>query len=150
MINRDFTLVWSKALSYMKLKPGKAIGLLESNPKYCLIQSVSPELKKINGENMGQFLGSRSYCISNPESNPSVTYYLESHSQYSIISNLVTDLYMEDQALLLCTTNGLNKIWLDDNGAIRKISLYQANENISRSMSSNYIACIDQQNDSVY
>lgn len=94
--------------------------------------------------------GAGAYCISNPESNPSVTYYLESHSQYSIISNLVTDLYMEDQALLLCTTNGLNKIWLDDNGAIRKISLYQANENISRSMSSNYIACIDQQNDSVY
>ena len=99
---------------------------------------------------MGQFLGAGAYCISNPESSPSVTYYLGPHSQYSIISNLVTDLYIEDQALLLCTTNGLNKIWLDDNGAIRKISLYQANENIPRSMSSNYIACIDQQNDSVY
>lgn len=63
MINRDFTLVWSKALSYMKLKPGKAIGLLESNPKYCLIQSVSPELKKINGGEYGPVPGEQELIV---------------------------------------------------------------------------------------
>lgn len=140
-----------EGLIVYEIKTGKSYWLIGKQSKV-LPHSIS--ISRIKEDKWGRIWasswGAGAYCISNPESNPSVTYYLESHSQYSIISNLVTDLYMEDQALLLCTTNGLNKIWLDDNGAIRKISLYQANENISRSMSSNYIACIDQQNDSVY
>ena len=47
----------------MKLKPGKAIGLLESNPKYCLIQSVSPELKKINGGEYGPVPGEQELIV---------------------------------------------------------------------------------------
>lgn len=140
-----------EGLIVYEIKTGKSYWLIGKQSKV-LPHSIS--ISRIKEDKWGRIWasswGAGAYCISNPESSPSVTYYLGPHSQYSIISNLVTDLYIEDQALLLCTTNGLNKIWLDDNGAIRKISLYQANENIPRSMSSNYIACIDQQNDSVY
>ena len=45
------------------LKPGKAIGLLESNPKYCLIQSVSPELKKIKGGEYGPVPGEQELIV---------------------------------------------------------------------------------------
>lgn len=52
-----------EGLIVYEIKPGKAIGLLESNPKYCLIQSVSPELKKINGGEYGPVPGEQELIV---------------------------------------------------------------------------------------
>lgn len=90
------------------------------------------------------------YCIKDISSSPSLAYYLHSQGSSSIISNFVTDIYVENSAIVLCTTHGLSKIWLDGHGGIGDITVYQANDSIQHSMSSNYIACIDRQNDSTY
>lgn len=90
------------------------------------------------------------YCIKNPHSNPSVEYALTTRTKLSIASGFISDMYIEEDAILLCTTQGINKIWMNEQGEIQNISTYQTNINSEHSMSSNFIACIAKQNDSVY
>lgn len=90
------------------------------------------------------------YCIKNPFSDPSIEYVLTPRTKLSIASGFISDMYMEDNAILLCTTQGMNKIWLNDQGEIENISAYHTDINSEHSISSDFIACIAQQNDSTY
>lgn len=90
------------------------------------------------------------YCIENPHTNPSIKYYFNSRTRQNIISDFITDLLIKDKAALLCTDRGLNKIWMNNEGEIENISAYQSRPNSPHSLSSDYIACIAQQNDSIY
>lgn len=140
-----------EGLIVYEIKTGKSYWLIGTQSE---ILPYSIGVSKIKEDNQGRLWlgtwGTGLYCIGNPESKPFIAYHINTESQHPILSNFISDIYAENQALLLCTTNGLNKIWMDKDGAIRNISFYQASENIHSSMSSNYIACIDQQNDSIY
>ncbi|MFR8655611.1 MAG: response regulator [Bacteroides caccae] len=94
--------------------------------------------------------GNGVYCIKKTKSNPSIEYSLTPRTKHSIASRFISDIYIESDAILLCTNHGLNKIWMDNQGEIQNISVYQANNNSEHSISSDYIACITQQNDSTY
>ena len=122
--------------------------------KQSKILPVPTSISKIKEDRWGRIwvcsFGSGVYCIKDIDSTPSIAYHLYDKSQHSIIANLLTDLYIEDNSITLGTTHGLSKIWFDEQGTIQNTSIYQANDSIPHSMSSNYIACIDQQNDSTY
>lgn len=91
------------------------------------------------------------YCIENPYSyQPEIAFLLTPRSKQSITSNYVSDLYMNRNSLILCTTQGLNKVELTEEGAVSYISTYQADDDLPHSMSTNFLGCIDRQNDSVY
>lgn len=94
--------------------------------------------------------GSGLYRIKNIDTAPSVTYYTNVTSPVSIVSNYVSDIYIEPGTILVCTDNGLNKITLTDQGEVKQISSYQTDANKPNSLSSNFLASIDKQEDSVY
>lgn len=94
--------------------------------------------------------GNGLYCIKNIDSSPSVTYYTNGTSPVSIVSNYVSDLYIEPKTILVCTDNGLNKMTLTDNGEVSHTSSYQTDINKQNSLSSNYLVSIDKQENSVY
>lgn len=91
------------------------------------------------------------YCIDQLHTDhPRIVFHLNTRTKQAVASNYISDLYMEQNAILLCTTRGLNKIWMNEDGGIRCISTYQVDNNLAHSMSSDYLACIDKQNDSIY
>lgn len=94
--------------------------------------------------------GTGIYCIKDIQSNPSVEYALTSRTEPAIASDFTLDICMASDGILLATTQGLNKIWMNDQGEVRKVSTYHTDKRSTRSISSDYIACIDRQNDSIY
>lgn len=90
------------------------------------------------------------YCIQDPEHSPTVVYHLNETSPRKISSNYVSDIYIDSDAILACTENGLNKIALTNEGKLAHISTYQADPNMKNSLSCDYLACMDKQEDSVY
>lgn len=146
---------------YIGLAQGLIVYEIETGKNYWLmgkssrtLTNISISITKIAEDRWGRLWisswNSGVYCIKNPLSNPSIEYALTSRTKLSIASGFISDIYIEDDAILLCTIQGINKIWMNEQGEIQNISTYQTNANSERSMSSNYIACIVQQNDSTY
>ena len=71
---------------------------------------------------------------------------------YNLSSNEVNYVFSDKQKneVLISTTNGINRLMLDDKGSVSAISYYLANEKNSNSLSSNYVWPIDKENDSTY
>lgn len=88
-------------------------------------------------------------CIDNPLTNPMIKMKLDPHSDPKLLSGQISQILIKREYIYLCTTNGLNRIRLADDGNIKTFSSYQASETASTSMSTNYLASIDCQNDSV-
>lgn len=136
-----------------EINTGKNYWLIGKDSK--IIPKVYISVSKIVEDGLGRLWiaswGEGVYCVKDPHTaHASIVCHLNVREKYSLASTLISDLYMEENAVLVCTTNGLNKVWLDNKGEIRHISTYRTNINSGQSMSSDYLACIDQQNDSVY
>lgn len=95
--------------------------------------------------------GNGVYCIKDSRtSHPTIAYQLNTRTKQAVASVFISGMYVERDAILLCTTEGLNKIWLNGEGEIRYTSTYRTDSNMAHPMSSDYLACIDRQNDSIY
>lgn len=89
-------------------------------------------------------------CIDCPLTAPVITLQLNTQSDPAILSNQVSHILIRSQTVFLCTTNGLNRLVLTDAGKIKTLSSYQADTTSpATSMSTNYLASIDCNNDSV-
>lgn len=89
-------------------------------------------------------------CIDNPLTSPAVALYLNTQTDPCILSNQISDMLIRDRSVFLCTTNGLNRLTLTEDGKIKTLAAYQTNETSPEtSMSTNYLAGIDCYNDSV-
>lgn len=88
-------------------------------------------------------------CIDNPLTAPSIKLELNTQTDPKLPSGKISAILIQGKSIFLCTTNGLNRIQLTDDGNIKTFSSYQTNENAATSMSTNYLASIDCQNDSV-
>lgn len=94
--------------------------------------------------------GNGLFCISDPLTSPVVTLQLNTQTDPCILSNQITHIRIIGKSVFICTTNGLNRLLLTDTGKIKALSAYQINENTpATSMSTNYLACIDCNNDTV-
>lgn len=90
-------------------------------------------------------------CISDPRNCPHIEYHYDTKTSPKILSNFISDIYINRDDVLLCTNNGLNKITLNHKSlGVDDIVTYQVLENVPTSMSSNYLAAIDCENDSIY
>ncbi len=125
-----------------------------------LFAAGSPEANKIAGsiaylteDEFGQLWvgtwGDGLFCISHPLVSPSITLQLNTQTDPRILSDNITNMLIKNKSVFLCTTNGLNRIQLTENGRLKGITAYQANAGSSTSMSSNYLASIDCENDSI-
>lgn len=88
-------------------------------------------------------------CITNPLTAPRISLQLNTQTDPSLISDQITYILIKGNSLFLSTTNGLNRLQLTDTGKIKSLSSYQANPSLPSSMSSNYLANIDCNSDSV-
>lgn len=90
------------------------------------------------------------FCIDQPLTAPAITLHLSTQTDPAILSDRISQLLTYKKSLFLCTTNGLNRITLTDNGNIKTLSSYQTNETLpTKSLSTNYLASMDCENDSV-
>ena len=87
--------------------------------------------------------------ISNPLTAPFISMQLNTRTDPSLLSNLVSHVLIKEKKIFFCTTNGLNRLRLTDDGKIKSLSAYQADASLPASMSTNYLASIDCNNDSV-
>lgn len=136
-----------------EIKTGKSYWLIGKESK--IIPDLLISVPKIAEDSKGRLWvcswGKGIYCIKDPHtSHASVLFQLNTRTKQAISSGSISDMYVDENAILLCTTNGLNKIWMDDKGDIKRVSTYRADKNSAHSMSSDYLACIDRQNDSIY
>lgn len=69
-----------------------------------------------------------------------------------ILSKRISKIFYDEQKneMFLCTNVGMNRLLLNEEGGIRKIVKYRTDENKLHSLSNNFIAAMDKQNDSVY
>lgn len=88
-------------------------------------------------------------CIDAPLSNPIIKLKLDTQTDPKLLSGQISQILIKGEYIYLCTTNGLNRIRLADDGNIKTFSSYQASDQATSSMSTNYLASIDCQNDSV-
>lgn len=88
------------------------------------------------------------FCIQNPMQNTSIIYHFSPRTQHPILSYSVTDLQIDDHSITVGNMEGLNKIWLNEKGELKSTSAYCANPDSPHSLSSDYIASIDKENDS--
>lgn len=88
-------------------------------------------------------------CVEHPLATPSKVAHFGMQTEYPILSDKLTDLKIYGNSVYICTTNGLNKINLSDSGEIKGVSSYQTDSSSDVSMSTNYLADIDCQSDSV-
>lgn len=88
-------------------------------------------------------------CIDSPLSYPSVVTHLNTQTAPCLLSGQISGILIKEKYIYLCTTNGLNRILLADDGNIKVLSSYQVDEASVNSMSTNYLASIDCANDSV-
>lgn len=89
------------------------------------------------------------YCLDKDFMQNKKYIHLGTDSPYYLSSNLVLDICINKNDVFLATENGISRVLMDESGALKKAVIYQADEKKAHSMSSNYIATIDQQNDSV-
>lgn len=89
-------------------------------------------------------------CVENPLTNPTIALQLDTQTDPAILSNQISHIYTNDRTVFLCTTNGLNRLKLTESGKLKTLSSYQVNTvSPATSMSTNYLASIDCNNDSV-
>lgn len=90
------------------------------------------------------------FCIDQPLTAPAIAFHLSTQTDPAILSNKISQLFIHKNSLFLCTTNGLNRLTLTDTGNIKTLSSYQTDETSpATSLSTNYLASIDCENDSV-
>ena len=90
-------------------------------------------------------------CIDHPLTSPMLALYLNTRTDPCLLSDYISYIYIKEQSVFLCTTNGLNRLVLTNNGKIKRLSAYQVDERLGDiSMSANYLANLDCVNDSVY
>ena len=79
-------------------------------------------------------------------------YSEKSDPVHNLSSNHVNYVFSDKQKneVLISTTNGINRLMLDDKGKVTAIAYYVANENNPNSLTSNYVWPIDKENDSTY
>lgn len=115
----------------------------------CLNSSIS----YLNSDSLGRLWvatwGNGIYCISSPTSNPYISLHLTQHTDPALLSNKIVSFHAKGNQLFLCTTNGLNRIHLGKTGNVKQVSSYQVKEQAGTSMSTNYLASVDCENDSV-
>lgn len=88
-------------------------------------------------------------CIDTPLGKPSLKYHLSESTDPRLASKRISAIYSRKETLLICTTNGLNRIIMTPEGALKSISTYCVDDSRGKqSMSSNYIAAVDCENDS--
>lgn len=90
------------------------------------------------------------YCFDNPETTPSLAYHYTDYIEPALSCKQVSDVCIGKNFVLVATTNGLNKIVMDRQGNVVKIVSCQVNAIREGTMSSNHIASVDIENDSVY
>lgn len=114
---------------------------------------MNTSIAKIAEDNFGRIWiatwGAGLICVESPASAPIVAAYLDMNTSFSILSNQIADVRVNGTAVYVCTVNGLNRIKLLSSGSVAGIASYQANKSLQTSMSTNYLASIDCQNDSV-
>ncbi|WP_455612018.1 response regulator [Bacteroides clarus] len=89
-------------------------------------------------------------CVEHPLTAPRIAFQLKTESDPAILSNQVSQLLIKGQTVFIATTNGLNRLVLTNTGSIKTLSAYQVNPaSPATSMSTNYLASIDCNNDSV-
>lgn len=90
------------------------------------------------------------YCFESPGQHPMSIRNYNSYTDLELTGNQVTDVRMAEHFLLVTTTNGLNKIHMDNKGNVEKIINYQMKPQTANTMSSNYLATVEIENDSTY
>lgn len=90
-------------------------------------------------------------CISQPLTEPTVILRLNTQTIPAILSDRICQLFINKDTVFLCTTNGLNRFVLDNNGKINSLSSYQTKPFAPESsLSTDYLVSMDCENDSVY
>lgn len=90
------------------------------------------------------------FCVDDPLNSPTLALYLDTQTDPCILSKQISHIFIKDQSVFLCTTKGLNRLVLTEDGKIKALSAYQVDEtSAGTSMSTNYLASIDCSNDSV-
>lgn len=90
-------------------------------------------------------------CIDNPSGKATAILQLDTQTDPAILSDQISHILINNEAILLCTTKGLNRLILTDTGKIKTLSAYQANAaSPGTSMSTNFLASIDSNNDSIF
>lgn len=93
--------------------------------------------------------GDGMFCIKDPMQSASVIHHFSPRTKHSIASYFISDLQIDDHSITVGSTGGLNRVWLDEKGDVKKISAYRTNSNSPQSLSSDYIACISKERDSI-
>lgn len=88
-------------------------------------------------------------CVDQPLNTPTVAMHLNTQTDPGLLSRHISSILTKGRYIYLCTTNGLNRILLADDGSLKTLSSYQVNESSANSMSTNYLASVDCANDSV-
>ena len=94
--------------------------------------------------------GNGIYCIDNPLSSPQVILALNTNSKPSLSSNNTTQILVINENVYITTPNGLNKLKLTEDYQLEHLTLYQVRADDEKSLSSNYLASIDCENDSTF
>lgn len=78
--------------------------------------------------------------------------YKKEGNTYGLSSNVITFIYADDfyPEVLVGTNNGLNHIFLKEDGSVKEILHYKGNQSYNQSISSNWVWPIVRQNDSVF
>lgn len=93
--------------------------------------------------------GNGVFCVDSPAVSPSVCIHLNRQTDPALLSDRISSLHLERETAFLCTISGLNRIRLGEHGQVKHVSAYQADVNLPTSMSTDYLAGIDCENDSV-
>ncbi len=129
------------------------------NQKIELVKSFSPNTAFSFGFDKHQqlwvgVLGIGLYClkIENAKVVNEKLYTINSDPELNLSSNDVNFIFNDKQKneVLISTTNGINRLLLDEKGVVSGIAYYIAEENKPNSLSSNYVWPIDKENDSTY
>lgn len=88
-------------------------------------------------------------CIDHPLTAPTAVMHLNTQTDPGLLSRHISSILTKGKYIYLCTTNGLNRILLADDGSLKTLSSYQVNESSAASMSTNYLASADCANDTV-
>lgn len=90
------------------------------------------------------------YCIGSPDHHPFVDIHLNTQAEQALISDQVNHIRIKDDCIFLSTVNGLNRLRLGKSGRVEAVSAYRAvPEKGENSMSADYLADVDCENDSV-
>lgn len=125
------------------LIPNNAAGTQKINT------SISDMAEDAEGRLWIGLWGNGLLCIDHPLTAPSIKLELNTQTDPKLLSGKISGILIQGKSVFLATTNGLNRIQLADDGNIKTFSSYQTNETAATSMSTNYLASIDCQNDSV-